>query len=104
MEARTTGEYMNAQSTLKIAKVAIMGFMVLMTACSPLVVLQPAQVPAATSLPTIASSPTLEPTAIPTIQPTVIPTNQPTVTSAPVITGCQDAAQYISDDGMDGTT
>lgn len=29
---------------------------------------------------------------------------QPTASSAPVVTGCQDAAQYISDDGLDGTT
>jgi len=29
---------------------------------------------------------------------------QPTSTSAPVVRGCQDAVQYISDDGLDGTT
>ena len=34
-----------------------------------------------------------------------LPANeQPTATSVPVVSGCQDAAQYISDDGLDGIT
>ena len=79
--------------------------MFLMTARAPFVVVQPGgQVPSPTSMPTIASSPTLEPRALPTIQPTAMPTDLPTVTSAPVVTACQDAAQYISDDGLDRTT
>ena len=97
---------MNAKAIFSIIKVTIIGFMLVMTACSPLVVVPPVEVPPATSLPTIiASSPTLEPTAMPTVQPTVVPTNPPTATTVPVIvtTQCQDAAQYISDDGLDGT-
>jgi hypothetical protein len=81
----------------------ILGFVVLATACSPLVMVQPGQVPSATDQPTIIPSPTIKPTDMPTVQPTVVPTNLPTETSAPVITQCQDAAQYISDDGLDGT-
>lgn len=96
---------MNAKSILRLTIVTVMAFMVLMTACSPLVVVQPLpQDPAPTGLPTIASSPTLEATAMPTFPPTLVPTQPPAAMSAVVIAECRDAAQYISDDGLDGTT
>ena len=96
---------MNIKSILKIIQVTIIGVIFLMTACAPLIDVQPGgQISSPTSMPTIASSPTLEPTALTTIQPTVVATDPPTSTSAPVVTACQDSAQYISDDGLDGTT
>ena len=96
---------MNATALTRITKFTILGFMILMTACSPLVVLQPNRdIPLPTALPTIAYTPTLEPTAVPTVQPTVAPTNPPATTSVVEVTACQDSAQYISDDGLDGTT
>jgi hypothetical protein len=96
---------MKTIAIIRIAKVIVMGLIVLMTACTPLIAVQPiGEVPSATSLPTIASSPSLEPTTMPTLPPTIVPTEPPTATSVPVITGCQDSAQYIGDDGLDGTT
>ncbi|HLO17333.1 MAG TPA: NBR1-Ig-like domain-containing protein [Anaerolineales bacterium] len=96
---------MKTKAIIRIAKVNVIGLIVLMTACSPLITIQPiTEAPSPTSMPTILSSPTLEPTAIPTLQPTAVPTDLPTATVVPVITGCQDSAQYISDDGLDGTT
>jgi len=97
---------MNANSILRIAKLMLLGLLVFMTACSPLgVIVQPtSEVPSPTTLPTIALTPTLEPTALPTVQPTAIPTSSPTVTPVPVAAACQNAAQYISDDGLDGIT
>jgi hypothetical protein len=98
---------MNAKAIFNILKMTVMASLVLMAACSPLVVVPPIEVPPATSLPAIASSPTLEPTAMPTLQPTVVLTDPPTATTVPVTavtTQCQDSAQYIGDDGMDGTT
>ncbi len=96
---------MSTKSITRIARYMILGLLVFMTACSPLVVVvQPTSgVLLRTALPTIVSAPTLEPTAIPTVQPTVVPTNPPTAISVPAVTGCQDSAQYISDDNMDGT-
>jgi hypothetical protein len=94
---------MNAKAIFSISKVMMMGFVILVSACSPLVVVQPVQVPSATDAPVILPSPTLEPTDMPTVQPTVVATNLPTETSAPVSTQCQDAAQYVGDDGLDGT-
>jgi hypothetical protein len=89
---------MNASSILRVTKFVILGLLVLMTACSPLVVIvQPTSgAPSPTVLPTIASTSTL--------QPTILLTSSPTATSVPVTTECQDAAQYIGDDGLDGTT
>src|SRR5512143_1921701 len=95
---------MNTKSIAGIARYMILGLLLLVTACSPRVpVGQPTSLfPSPTSLPAITSTSTLEPTAIPTAQPTVVPTtvvptDPPAATSAPVITGCQDSAQYISD-------
>ena len=48
--------------------------------------------------------PTAAPTPVPTAAPTAVPTAIPTATSAPAAAGCQDSAQYITDDGLDGTT
>jgi hypothetical protein len=97
---------MNTTSILRITRFTILGLLVFATACSPLVVIvQPtSEAPSPTALPTIALNSTLVPTALPTIQPTAIPTLSPTATSAPAVAGCQDSAQYISDDGLDGTT
>lgn len=97
---------MNTTSILRITRFMILGLLVFMTACSPLVVIvQPTGVaPSSTALPTIALTSTFEPTAIPTSSPTAIPTIPPTSTFTPIVTGCQDSAQYISDDGLDGTS
>lgn len=91
---------MNAKSILGIMKATIFALLVFLTACSPLVVVvQPTGgASSPTALPTVVSAPTLEPTVIPTV--VVLPT----ATAAPTATGCQDSAQYISDDGLDGTT
>lgn len=97
---------MNAKAIFSIMKVTAMASLVLTAACSPLVVVPPVEVPPATSLPATASSPTLEPTDLPTLQPTVVPTDPPTATTVPVTpltTQCQDSAQYVGDDGLDGT-
>lgn len=84
---------MSETSILRIAKFTVVGLLLFVTACSPLVVVeQPGSpVPSPTALPTNVSAPTLEPTTI------------PTESSSPVTTECQDSAQYISDDGLDGT-
>jgi hypothetical protein len=87
---------MNAESFTRTDKFTILGLMIFMTACSPLVVPLTSGVPSPTVLPMIQSSPTLEPTAV--------PTDPLAVTSSPPATDCSDSAQYISDDGMDGTT
>ena len=89
---------MNATSILKITKFTILSLLVLITACSPFVVVQPASGdPLLTALPTTVSAPTIQPTVIPT---TVV---QFTATTSPATTGCQDLAQYINDDSIDGT-
>jgi len=97
---------MNTKSFVRIPKYLIFGLLIFATACSPLVVIvQPTGVaPSLTALPTIALTSTFEATAIPASSPTAIPTIPPTSTFTPVVTGCQDSAQYISDDGLDGTT
>jgi hypothetical protein len=97
---------MNTTSILRITKFTILGLLIFATACSPLVVIvQPTNgAPLPTVLPTTALTSTLEPTVLPTIQPTAIPTSSPLATSTTVVMGCQDSAQYISDDGLDGTT
>jgi hypothetical protein len=95
---------MNPNPILKITKLLILGFLVFMTACSPLVVVPPtSRAPLPTIVPTIMLTSTLEPTTLPTVQPTAIPISSPTVTPVPVAAECQDAAQYITDDGLDGT-
>ncbi len=67
---------------ISITRYMITGLLTFMTACSPLVGVQPTS---QTTLPTAQ-----------TVQ------EQTATQAAP--TGCQDAAQYISDDGTDGTT
>ncbi len=95
---------MNTISILRISKFMILGVLIFASACSPLAVnVQPTSVTSSPmTLQTITPTITLEQTAIPTTFPTVIP--QPTVTSVPASMDCQDSAQYISDDGLDGTT
>jgi len=91
-------------SIFRITKFTILGLLLFVTACSPLVVIvQPTSAASSpTIMPTIASTSTLEPTRLPISSPTANP--QPTATSIPASTDCQDSAQYISDDGLDGTT
>jgi len=95
---------MNTTSIIRISKITILGLLIFVSACSPLVVIvQPTSVASSpTIMLTIAPTSTLEPTALPISSPTAIP--QPTATFAPVSTSCQDSAQYISDDRLDGTT
>lgn len=97
---------MNTKSIMRIVKYLTLGLLAFLTACSPLVVIvQPTSgAPLPTVPPTIVFTSTLESTALPTVQPTTVPTSTPTATSAPIVTGCQDSAQYISDDGLDGTS
>ncbi len=106
---------MNATFTRRIKQHLILGLLLFITACSPLVVvIQPTAQPIQAIQPTAAVSvPTIPPqTATPAAatatslpltatQPVV---EQPAATSAPATTECHDAAQYITDDGLDGTT
>jgi hypothetical protein len=95
----------NANLILRITKFMILGLLIFMTACSPWVaIVQPNSAPSPIALPTIAATSTLQPTMLLTFQPTALPKSSPTATSVPVTTECQDAAQYITDDGLDGTT
>ncbi len=104
----------------RIIKYMTLSFLVLVTACSPLVVIQPtsgvsmptaqpnrntnaintavAQTVQARTLTQVAATATSVPATA-----TQTAVEQPTATSAPAVTECQDSAQYISDDGMDGT-
>jgi Ig-like domain-containing protein len=95
---------MKTTSIIRISKITILGLLIFASACTPLVVIvQPTSVASSpTALPTIALTSTFEPTALPISSPTAIP--QPTATSASGSTSCRDSAQYISDDGLDGTT
>jgi Ig-like domain-containing protein len=109
-------------NTSSITRYMILGLLVFVTACSPLVVIEhPASgAPLPTALPTqntsatnTAPGPTI-PEQTPTqaaatatpvpATPTQPEAEQPAATSAPAVTECQDSAQYISDDGLDGTT
>jgi hypothetical protein len=96
---------MNITSINRIAKFMTLGLLIFITACSPFVVIvQPTSgAPSPTILPTIAPTSTLQPTMLPTFPPTALPTFSPTATSVSVTTECQDDAQYITDDGLDGT-
>ncbi len=106
---------MNATLTRRIMQYLILGLLILITACSPLVVviqptaqptqaIQPAStvyaptIPPQTATPAAATDIPLPPTAT---QPAV---EQAAATSSPATTDCVDAAQYITDDGQDGTT
>jgi hypothetical protein len=102
---------MNATSLTGITKFTILALMIFMTACSPFVVtVQPTQdtnainTAAAQTIP--ARTPTQAAATATSVPATAIPTAiaQPTATSMPATTGCVDAAQYINDDGLDGTT
>lgn len=81
---------MNSHSLSRNMRFTLLGLVLLVTACSPLVVVeQPATVvstPAA--LPTVAIVPTVQPTAIPTILPTSLPTVQ---------TSCIYRATFVAD-------
>jgi hypothetical protein len=96
---------MNIKIINRFAKFMTLGILTFITACSPLaVIIQPTGgAPTLTIQPTISLTSTLEPTMQPTVQTTMIPTPSPTVTPVFVATECQDAAQYITDDGLDGT-
>jgi hypothetical protein len=103
----TKGDKMNTTLILRITKFTILGLIIFVTGCSPLVVIvQPTSgvLPPTTVLPTIALTSMLEPTVLPTVLPITIPTSSPTATSATIAMECQDSAQYISDDGLDGIT
>lgn len=98
----------------------ILCLLVLVTACSPLTMIQPTREPlqstpeskpvvtavakpmqAQPPAPVVAKATVVLPTSAPT--PTVV--EQSAAPSAPVVPErCQDAAQYITDDGLDGTT
>jgi hypothetical protein len=105
---------MNAIFTRRIMQYLILGLLILITACSPLVVvIQPTAQPTQVIQPTDTVVPTIQPpTATPlaatvtSVPPTATQpaVEQPAATPAPAITECQDAAQYITDDGLDGTT
>ena len=112
---------MNATSIFRIIKFSLLGLLIFITACSPTVVsVQPTSMfPSPIAQPTqdvnaiyTAAALTFQaqmPTqAIATTSPVPATSTQnivvqPTAASAPAITGCQDSAQYVSDDGMDGT-
>jgi len=95
---------MNVNSPLNINRLVLLGLLLLLTACTPLVPVQPtSEAPSPAALPMISPASTTESTTHPNIQPTIIPTSSSTAVAIPVTTACQDAAQYISDDGLDGT-
>jgi biotin carboxyl carrier protein len=97
-------------NTTSITRYMILGLLVFLTACSPLVVIvQPTQGTDATKMATqpIPAQTLTQAAATATSAPpaaTQAALAQPTVTSAPPESACQDSAQYISDDGLDGTT
>jgi len=121
---------MNMKSIYRIINYTLLSLLVFLTACSPLVVIaQPtgaAPLPAVTSIPDLnatisafvqqtmeAQVPTQSPataTSLPATATSLPPTatqtadEQPPATSAPAVSGCRDSAQYIGDDGIDGTT
>lgn len=114
---------MNKKSINRITGYIILGLLVLSAACSPLVVIvQPtSEVPLPTGLPaqdinatlsafvqqTLQAQATMPTTAAATSVPataTQSVVEQPLATSTPGEMGCQDSAQYITDDGIDGTT
>jgi len=96
---------MSANSILRTTRMMILGLLVFMSACSPLATVQPtSEVPSPTPLPTVARTSAPEPMTLPTVQPTAIQTSLSTTTPMPVAVECQNAAQYISDDGLDGIT
>lgn len=108
----TKGEEMNENS---ITRFMIFGLLIFATACSPsVVVVQPTSFPtqdsnailtAAAQIVQVQTPSQAAPTG--TSMPataTQAYVAQPISTSMPTTTGCVDAAQYINDDGLDGTT
>jgi hypothetical protein len=114
---------MNVKSLNRITTYIILSLLVFLTACSPLVVIvQPtAGVISPTDEPTQDLNATLSASVQRTFQaqlPTQVVTTATSVpvvttqaivehlsaTSTPAIKECQDSAQYITDDGIDGTT
>lgn len=113
---------MNAKPINGITKYLILGWLLFLTACLPQVVVQqptsgaplqtdkPTQDMKAiytatvqiiqTQMPTQADA-TATPIAATATQAEV---RQPSATLKPATMGCQDAAQYLSDDGIDGST
>ena len=112
---------MNKTPIERIIRYMTLSLLVFITACSPLVVIQPTSgVSLPTAQPTqitnaintavaqtIQAQTLTQAAATATSVPasaTRIAVEQPTATFAPAVTECQDSAQYISDDGIDGTT
>jgi Ig-like domain from next to BRCA1 gene len=112
---------MKPTSILRITRTMILGLLVFISACSPLVVEQPtggASWP--NTLPTQdsnamktavaqtiqAQTPTQAPATETSVPATaiLIEDKQPAATTSPAVSECQDAARYISDDSIDGTT
>lgn len=109
---------MNPKSIPGISHYLVLGLMVLITACSPLIVVErptsgaplPTQdtnalytaaaqsIQAQTPTQAAATATLMSPTATQTTVP------QMTATTTPAAEECQDSAQYINDDGIDGTT
>jgi hypothetical protein len=113
---------MNTKSIPRIPQYLMLGLLVLITACSPLIAIErptngtpsPAAPPTqdtnalytAAAQTIQAQTPTQAAATVTLVPQTVTQAEAPqlTATSAPVVTECQDAAEYIADDGMDGTT
>ncbi len=95
---------MNETSILRIAKFTVVGLFLLVTACSPLVVIQPTSEARLPTAPPTRDVDVIYTIAAQTIQAQMPTQTAATATSAPTATGCQDSAQYISDDGLDGST
>ena len=109
---------MSKKLTHRISKYLLLGSLVLITACSPLVVIEgptnraplptgDINVVSTAVVQTIqAQAPTQAAATATPVPPTATQTevSQPTATYVPDVMECQDSAQYISDDGLDGTT
>lgn len=118
---------MNSTSMTKLAQFLVFGLLVFLTACSPRLAAQPTSVVleqatqpvqdtgminTAVAQTVQARTPTLAAvtatlaaaaTATP-VTPAQPEVGQPSATTAPAAAVCQDAAQYVTDDGLDGTT
>jgi hypothetical protein len=109
---------MNTKPTHRISKYLLLGSLALITACSPLVVIErptnttplPAReinVIDTAAVQTIqVQAPTQAAATATPVPPAATQTeaSQPAATDVPAAAECQDSAQYISDDGLDGTT
>ena len=98
---------MNAKT---ISRTMIFGLLVILTACSPGAVVQPTQdthtiyTAAAQTIQAHTSTQVATPATPVPATATQTAVEQPTWTSAPAVSDCEDSAQYIRDDGLDGTT